>query len=227
MSQSESLIHSSEDEMEITLTTGDGATDQPHTTKAITANKALLEALPSKEDVHEHFEKIPKKINGMDCCYCKYCLEESKVDDDVKVAKTRFNPETMLRHLCRCKYFQRKHGIKVKSRSSHSVSKPEMQVLGSYGGKKPKIQPVVEHVPISKTITVKYSRRTETFEITDNMTGKDVIESLKEIFDIDDDQKCLLRRESERKVLLDCNNLFILLHDNEVLKLEHAPVRKL
>ena len=221
MSLSESLINTSEDDIEVSLVN----TKEQSQPKALTTNKDLLEALPSKEEVFDHFEKIPKRINGKEYCYCKYCQAENEVNQDFKIQKTQFNADTMLRHLCRCPYFHKEKGIVVKHRNTRS----KIETLahhGSFGGKKPKITSVVERAPVTKTVTVKYSRKTETFDITEKMSAKDVIDSLKEIFDIDEKQKCVLRRESEHKVVLECNNLFMIVMDNEILKLEHAPSRK-
>ena len=84
--------------------------------RSMTSNKEIMEILPSKEDVYDHFEKMKKKVNGMECCYCKYCKAEAEENDNVRLLRTRYIADTMLRHLCRCKYFLASKGIKTKKK---------------------------------------------------------------------------------------------------------------
>ncbi|BFU21316.1 hypothetical protein EHI8A_003090 [Entamoeba histolytica HM-1:IMSS-B] len=180
------------------------------------------EIVPLKGDVMEHFEKIPRKINGCDYAFCKYCKAESDKGGDNKLFRIRAKPENLRRHLKCCKYFCAAKGIALKPKINNIPG----------GGKRPRIDPktekenVVVVAPLAicsagcKTLTVKYSRKSESMDITPGMTAQEVVDSLKEIFDIDPSAKCYLRRETEHKVLIGCCDLMLLINNGETLRLE-------
>ena len=81
---------------------------------------------------------------------------------------------------------------------------------------------VVVMPTIRKTITVKCSRKTEVVDICDGITVKQVVEDLKDIFNLDQNARYYLRKCNDNKILIGGCDIVSLVDDDESIKLEAA-----
>lgn len=139
------------------------------------------------------------ETNGEEFMYCKKCQEAHARGEITRVMKIKNKTENLRKHLKNCKFFCADNGLDVVSKAS----RPKQPSVAKKNDEE-SVQPVKFTEPPEgcKTIVVKHSRKTETVDITPGTTGAQIVKDLKVIFGIDDDAKCYLRRESDKKVLL-------------------------
>ncbi|KAL7716313.1 Uncharacterized protein QTN25_006303 [Entamoeba marina] len=169
--------------------------------------------VPLKADLMEHYTALPTRIKGESYALCNYCTEESKKGGDNKIVKIKAKPNNLRKHLKHCKYFYAHHNITIDPKPV-AVTKPRQTKTQRALKRKTSVGCV--------TINVKFSRKMETMEVTPGLKGEQLVNDLKDIFNIDNTTQCFLRREVDRKILLGCNDVVTLLGDGETLKLECA-----
>ncbi|ELP87860.1 hypothetical protein EIN_274270 [Entamoeba invadens IP1] len=201
------------------------------------------EVVPAKLDLMKHFDKIPEKVDGVEYVLCKHCKAESEKGGDNKIKRIKCKPENMRRHLNHCRFYL--------AENKQTLAKPKLPSLGGKRPRdtnSPKseqedkidhsesersekrdddkkeaivVAPLVITSPGCKTITVKYSRRAESMDITPGMSAEQLIDGLKEVFGIPQETPCFLRRETEKKVLLGSNEIVLLINNGETLCLKN------
>ncbi|KAL7718261.1 PB1 domain-containing protein [Entamoeba marina] len=175
-------------------------------------NQEFNKLIPAKADVSQYFEKIGQ-VKGVEYAQCKSCLEAHEKKELSRVMKIKTKPENMRKHLKNCKFFC----------AEHNLDAPAKQVRSKAGFSAKNDENHHEfHLPPSgcKMIHIKYSRRTETVDITEGTTGSMLVKDLKIVFGVDESAKCFLRRESDKKVILGSVDVLQLVETGEVFKLE-------
>ena len=171
--------------------------------------------VPTTADMTQFFDEA-ENTNG-EYMLCKKCQEAHSEGHISRVMKIKNKVENLRKHLKTCKYFCAEHGIEVGAKQTRS--KPTSVILkdAAENGTTVKFSEPPEGC---KMIQVKFSRKVEVFDITPNTTAGMVVKDLKTIFGVDDDVKCFLRKENDKKVLLGNVDICTVVSNGDIYRLE-------